>query len=445
MKYLNFKNKNPSIINSSKKIIYNSKFMDFMKFGGNIHRTDIIPGVIDSNSKLDNMKNNYKSPKKKKYIKKKQEGGEIEVSEFNPVQISLQKFQYPDINQSNNQILNMLDVDIPNIINTHVQLNSETDPNLKNLSLEQLLKEEEVKAKITSGFRKGAKTKQGKNSNHSHIDENGQAGAYDIVPLDGNFENLRNEIYGNPRIVNWLKQKGWGILEETNKNVMNKTGATGKHWHFGPDTAAINMSKQNGIDYAKLGIKIKKKNQGSFTEYCGGKVTQDCINQAKKSKNKAIRKKAVFAENARTWKHQSGGTITPDYFKQYGINPNKFLDMFNALRNKGLSNQVAFETSWQSIKERPSGYYSFGRKAQNLNDWANKANQSLTTGLYKAARDSTNFNEFRNKTFQYNKLPTYTNWLKTGRDSGKQFINKYIKSNDLGQPIALINNNSNLI
>jgi hypothetical protein len=24
---------------------------------------------------------------------------------------------------------------------------------------------------------------------------------------------------------------------------MRKTGATGKHWHFGPDTAAINMSK----------------------------------------------------------------------------------------------------------------------------------------------------------------------------------------------------------
>ena len=121
--------------------------------------------------------------------------------------------------------------------------------------------------------------------------------------------------------------------------------------------------------------------------------------------------------------------------------------MFNALRNKGLSNQVAFETTWQSNKESPKGYYSFGRKATDINDWANKASKSLTTGLYKAAKDSTNFNEFRQKTFMYNKLPTYTNWLKTGRDYGKQFINKYIEDNNLGQPVAILNNNyeSNLV
>ncbi len=47
----------------------------------------------------------------------------------------------------------------------------------------------------------------------------------------------------------------------------------------------------------------------------------------------------------------------------------------------------------------------------------------------------------------YNKLPTYTDWLKTGRDQGKQFINKYIKDNNLGQPVAILNNNyeSNLV
>ena len=68
MTYLNFKNKNPSITNNLNNYICN---IDFMKSGGNVHRTDIIPGVVDTNSKLDNMKNNYKTPKKKKYIKKK--------------------------------------------------------------------------------------------------------------------------------------------------------------------------------------------------------------------------------------------------------------------------------------------------------------------------------------------------------------------------------------
>lgn len=51
------------------------------------------------------------------------------------------------------------------------------------------------------------------------------------------------------------------------------------------------------------GIHIKKANQGKFTSYCGGKVTNECINKGKHSSNPAIRKRAVFAENARKWSH----------------------------------------------------------------------------------------------------------------------------------------------
>ena len=49
------------------------------------------------------------------------------------------------------------------------------------------------------------------------------------------------------------------------------------------------------------GIHIKKKNRGTFTKYCNGKVTNECIQKAKRSGNKKLIKKAVFAENARTW------------------------------------------------------------------------------------------------------------------------------------------------
>lgn len=59
----------------------------------------------------------------------------------------------------------------------------------------------------------------------------------------------------------------------------------------------------------KSGIKIKKKNEGKFTDYCGGEVTQDCINKAKSSGNKKLVKRATFAENARKWKHQEGGKV----------------------------------------------------------------------------------------------------------------------------------------
>ena len=66
-----------------------------------------------------------------------------------------------------------------------------------------------------------------------------------------------------------------------------------------------------GIPHLKKGsgIHIKKNNRGKFTEYCGGKVTQECINKAKKSKNPTLRKRATFAENSRKWKHQEGGVL----------------------------------------------------------------------------------------------------------------------------------------
>ena len=58
-----------------------------------------------------------------------------------------------------------------------------------------------------------------------------------------------------------------------------------------------------GIPYFKngSGIHIKKENRGKFTEYCDGKVTQECIDKAKKSNNPALRKRATFAESSRSW------------------------------------------------------------------------------------------------------------------------------------------------
>lgn len=51
-------------------------------------------------------------------------------------------------------------------------------------------------------------------------------------------------------------------------------------------------------------IKIKEKNKGSFTKYCGGNVTNECIQRGKNSPNPKIRKKATFAANARKWNHK---------------------------------------------------------------------------------------------------------------------------------------------
>lgn len=57
------------------------------------------------------------------------------------------------------------------------------------------------------------------------------------------------------------------------------------------------------------GIHIKKANRGKFTEYCGGKVTSECIARGKRSSSPAIRKRATFAQNARGWHHSFGGWL----------------------------------------------------------------------------------------------------------------------------------------
>ena len=62
--------------------------------------------------------------------------------------------------------------------------------------------------------------------------------------------------------------------------------------------------KMNYLDYFKNGgIHIKKANKGKFTEYCDGKVTEECIEKGKHSASAAVRKRAVFAQNVRKWKH----------------------------------------------------------------------------------------------------------------------------------------------
>ena len=56
-------------------------------------------------------------------------------------------------------------------------------------------------------------------------------------------------------------------------------------------------------------IHIKPENKGKFTDYCGGKVTSECITKGKKSNDPKIRKRATFAANARKWKHLKGGIL----------------------------------------------------------------------------------------------------------------------------------------
>ena len=126
--------------------------------------------------------------------------------------------------------------------------------NKETISLPDLLKQEGVDFTITSSYRPNAVTKSGHKSNHSI-----EGGAYDIKPTNGKtFEDLKNEIYSNPTIVQWMTDHGWGIIEETTPEVMAKTGATGKHWHFGPDSMGVENFKKRLEEYNK----VQKGEQG---------------------------------------------------------------------------------------------------------------------------------------------------------------------------------------
>lgn len=147
--------------------------------------------------------------------------------------------------------------------------------------------------------------------------------------------------------------------------------------------------------------------------------------------------KLIPKNDSKVSKFQRGG---PVYFKQYGISQNKFTSMFQALRKRGLSNQAAFEITWQSNKEVPKGFYSFGSRFNNVNDWADDVvNHQLNRSIYKDARNARNFNEYRKATMPYNRNRKYTKWLLEGRDQGKEFINQYIENNNLGEPVVMTN------
>ena len=88
--------------------------------------------------------------------------------------------------------------------------------------------------RVTSGFRKGATTKQGKASRHA------SGHAIDVEPTKEMYDYLWNTKDG----IALLNKYKLGILDETSEAVMKKTGATGKHYHIGGDSTLVPKAQQ---------------------------------------------------------------------------------------------------------------------------------------------------------------------------------------------------------
>lgn len=192
-------------------------------------------------------------------------------------------------------------------------------------------------------------------------------------------------------------------------------------------------------------IKIKKKNRGKFTKAAkatGESVQEHAHNVLSNPKaTKLQKKRAQFAVNAKKWHHKDGGLLMQ--------NGGQILPRYISLVNACISPQVAFDTSNLSLVEdnRKNKYYSFGKRATNLQDWTKNAVDSLTVGRYQNLNNTTSFQQFKQglKQKHYNSRPAFFNVeMNRGRDKNKKIVNQYNQAHGLPLIAGLYNINDNL-
>ncbi len=192
-------------------------------------------------------------------------------------------------------------------------------------------------------------------------------------------------------------------------------------------------------------IKIKKKNRGKFTKAAkaaGESVqehAQSVLNNPKATKLQ--KKRAQFVVNSKKWHHKDGGLLMQ--------NGGQILPRYISLVNAGISPQVAFDTSNLSLVEdnRKNKYYSFGKRATNLQDWTKNAVDSLTIGRYQNLNNATNFQQFKQglKQKHYNNRPAFYNIeMNRDRDKNKKIVNQYNQTHGLPLISGLYSINANL-
>ena len=202
-------------------------------------------------------------------------------------------------------------------------------------------------------------------------------------------------------------------------------------------------------------IHIKKKNEGKFTKAAkaAGESVQEharsVLNNPKATKLQ--KRRAQFAVNAKKFKHEDGGSVHKAFGHRSALDngwiPTKelkkkhpavgifrvggtpqILQRYTALVDAGINPQTAFDTAHLSLIEVPNGYYSFGKRATDLNGWTKNATDSLTTGRYQNLNNVTNFQQFKQglKQKNYNSRPRFYNVeINRNIDKHKQIVNNY--------------------
>lgn len=148
-------------------------------------------------------------------------------------------------------------------------------------------------------------TKQQANTQFSASDTAG------LLSEWGSYRNMDKVSKSDVGTDGWFSNKASKKTRELNDAI--EKANTRAASQFSNTAGQVNTNNFNlaASNYFSKGggIHIKKKNRGKFTSYCGGKVTSECIARGKRSSSPTVRKRAIFAANARKWKHADGGPL----------------------------------------------------------------------------------------------------------------------------------------
>jgi len=111
---------------------------------------------------------------------------------------------------------------------------SKSQPKYQYGIIEQILRENGVNFRVTSGARKPNQAgNAGKGSAHTYTIFGDSPGAIDIVPGVGSDWDTLFAQMNSPKVKRALAMYGLDVLNETNPSVMKDTHATGPHLHVG--------------------------------------------------------------------------------------------------------------------------------------------------------------------------------------------------------------------
>lgn len=150
-----------------------------------------------------------------------------------------------------------------------------------------------------------------------------------------------------------------------------------------------------------------KGTKGSFTKYCGGKVTNECIQRGLNSSNPTTRKRAAFAKAMRSIRKEDGGETAPQNFGTDSILENNKLTFMDYLKNNyesslydeleneymmadggaidfnpmALSNAQMFDDAYnEMVDERDQNRRSFFDASMNMQQASRMMNQPQFAG-----------------------------------------------------------------